>query len=82
MRRVSERQKGRTALYYFLREPFMRNNPTCQICESAPSQECHHRKYRAGRWLFDQAWWLAVCVPCHQKIHGNIKWARQNGYLV
>lgn len=83
LRRVSRKQKGRLELYYWLREPFMQNNPICQICGVAPSTDCHHQKGRRGNLLFDQRYWMALCNHCHiQKVHGNVKWALENGYLL
>lgn len=82
LRRQSGKQKGRLALYYWLREPWMKKNPVCQICGVAPSTDVHHRKYRYGPLLFDQEWWLAVCRLCHKRVHHEVKWARENGYLL
>lgn len=82
LRRQSRKQKNRLQIYYWLREPWMKLHPICEICKEAPSTDVHHRKYRYGPLLFDQRWWMAVCRRCHKKIHENVKWARQMGYLV
>jgi 5-methylcytosine-specific restriction endonuclease McrA len=83
LRRQSPRQKGRLAIYYYLRAPFMENNPVCQICGVEKSTDVHHRKYRYGPLLYDQQWWMAVCRSCHKnKIHGDVKNARKMGWLI
>lgn len=83
MRKSSPKGKARKALYYELRAPFISANPVCQICNSAPATDCHHRKGRRGKLLFDQAWWMSLCNDCHiNKVHGNVKWAKEMGYLV
>lgn len=82
MRRVSERRKKENKLYTQVRKEYLLAHPRCQCCTIAPASEIHHRR---GRWksrLTDTAWFLAVCRPCHDRIHHNPEWAYEKGLLV
>lgn len=56
-------------------------NLRCEVCETEPSTQIHHRKGR-GKLLCERQWFLAVCPSCHQKIHEHPAWAYEKGYLI
>lgn len=70
------------ALYYTIRNEYMRLNPYCHICKVREATDVHHRKYRRGNLLFDTRWFMALCRTDHQAIHDNIKWAKRMGYIL
>jgi hypothetical protein len=45
------------------------------------STEVHHRAGRHGQKLLDQADWMAVSRPNHERIHRRPSWARHLGML-
>lgn len=50
----------------------------CTVC-GIYTQVCqHHLTPGAGRYHSEVIW---VCNNCHAKIHSNIAWARDNGYI-
>ena len=54
-------------------EDFREANPTIQV---------HHKAGRNGALLLDERYWLPVCLPCHEWIHGNGKLARAIGLIL
>jgi hypothetical protein len=60
---------------------FLFEHPTCEVCKKAPSGQNHHRAGRIGAKLLDKADWLAICQPCHDRIHAHAAWAREQGFL-
>lgn len=42
--------------------------------------EVHHMGKRRGAALNDESKWLAVCRKNHERIEGNLAWARANGF--
>lgn len=48
----------------------------CQICgANRETLHCHHSYYTKGRepWQYPDGAIIAVCDPCHDKIHGKPK---------
>lgn len=66
--------------YTKLAKEFKLANPTCQCCKSRQTKDVHHMKGR-GKYLLDSETFLAVCRLCHDAIHANPRWARENGWL-
>jgi len=66
----------------------------CEICKCNPYSELdlHHRAGRNGSSLNEEGevenniinmhTFMALCRPCHDRVHRNPKWAREMGYLV
>lgn len=67
--------------YLKLRNLFLCRNNICQVCNESEPTQVHHTKGR-GKFLMDTESWLAVCFFCHEKIHAQPKWARENNYLI
>lgn len=82
MRKVSKKQRSRLAKYYRIREAYLRANPLCMICKCEFATDIHHRKGRVGSLLCDTKWWMALCRVDHDKVHNNVAWAKEKGYLV
>jgi len=79
---MSKKREKEIKEYSVLRKDFLSQNQCCQVesCERT-STDVHHVKGR-GKYYLDISTFMAVCRPCHDKIHfGDSKWAREKGYL-
>lgn len=77
-KREKQRIEHTQAYYEYLRSPewrarrslvMKRDNNLCQGCLVAPATLVHHKNYRH---IFDEVLYdlVALCDPCHKKIHG------------
>lgn len=74
-------QKDANKEYKKLAKVFITLHPRCQVKDCKRPSECiHHMKGRVGDLLTDTKWFLAVCLPCHQKIEQHPSWAKEKGY--
>ncbi len=73
LRTSQEREYGR------LRAEFLKDYPACFLC-GAPPVEIHHMCGR-GKHYLDKKTWMSICRPCHERIHQNVAWARERGYI-
>ena len=77
---ASAKQIKRLQEYQKLRKWFLLEKAyICEVCGGLGDQV--HHKARRGKNLCAIHTFLAVCGPCHQKIHDNPAWAKKNGYL-
>lgn len=60
---------------------FLAANRYCQVCGINWSYDCHHTRGRLGPLLMDERYWLAVCRECHTKIHKEVAWSKEMGYI-
>ncbi len=82
LRRVSKKRASQLRAYSIMRPIFLRSAPFCEVIDCMNhSTEIHHTKSRIGEMLLDERYLMAVCAPCHRKIHERPKWARENHYL-
>lgn len=86
LRKQSKKQKSRLALYYPIRDEFLKKNKWCVICAAlkgrpVPATEVHHGRGRAKELLFDTRFFHATCRGCRLIPHDNPKWAREVGIL-
>ena len=91
LRKVSKKHEKELAKYYRLRDQFLRENETCEVCLDLKSkrhtltiyrsQDLHHRKGR-GKYLNYKRYFCAVCRYHHTYIHDHPEWARANGWLI
>lgn len=83
IKKESSKRKKKSAVYSVLRNKYLLDNPTCEICCSAFSGEIHHKYAGADRdkYMNDTSTWMALCNFCHKELHENPIWARENGYL-
>jgi hypothetical protein len=81
IRRVSKRREDVNKLYGKIRKEYLWDkNYTCEIC-GGQATDIHHKKGR-GKHLLAKDTFMACCRQCHQRIHDNPGWARENGYLI
>jgi hypothetical protein len=80
LRRVSAKRLKELAVYSARRKAFLRTYFICWVCHFRRSREIHHREGR-GRNYLEESTWMAVCKPCHRRIHRNPAWARAKGFL-
>lgn len=81
MRRVSKKRQAEQKEYSKRRLNFLAMLPSCEVCAKSKSTDIHHKKGR-GKYYLDEDSWLAVCRPCHDRIHSNPIWARENNYII
>jgi hypothetical protein len=82
LKKMSEKREKEIKEYGVLRKIFLSQNPSCQVesCDHTAT-DVHHVKGR-GKYYLDVSTFMAVCRPCHDKIHfESPKWAREKGYL-
>ena len=79
--KVADSQKEAEREYKKLAKAYITLHPKCGVkgCQR-PSECIHHQKGRIGDLLLDTKYFLAVCLPCHQKIEQHPGWAREMGY--
>lgn len=82
LKKISAKRRSQSRLYEVVKRKFLLQNPRCQICTDRNSLDVHHRNHREGNLLILTSEWLAVCRPCHRRIHDHPAWARENGYLI
>lgn len=83
LRRVSKRRAAESSQYSKLRREFLTNAKVCSVCPPGSyswASDVHH-KFKRGKYFLDTSTWIAVCRSCHEKIHANPKWAREQGFL-
>jgi hypothetical protein len=87
MKRVSKKRTTDSKIYSKMRLNFLATYPLCEVCPTVKmdqrktSTDVHHKKGR-GKYYLDEDSWLAVCRQCHDEIHGNPIWARENNYII
>lgn len=79
---VSKKRSKQNAVYSDVRKEHLAKHPKCQVCEMIPSDQIHHRRGRWGERLNESEFFLAVCQPCHVKIHNDPAWAYSHGFLL
>lgn len=78
---ISARLKKRSIEYSRVRREYLEEkNGRCEVCDREAT-DIHHKSGR-GRNTCEKLTFLAVCRPCHQRIHDNPAWAKEQGYLV
>lgn len=78
---MSKKRAKEVKEYMVLRQDFLEEFPFCEVCTKKPSSDVHHKDKR-GKNFLEKDTWLSVCRECHQIIHANPSWARENDYLV
>jgi hypothetical protein len=61
-------------------EYFEEKNYQCEIC-NGQGTDLHHKKGR-GKFLCDKSSFMVLCRFCHSKVHHEVGWARENGYII
>jgi len=65
--------------FHRLKKRYLGKHPHCDMC-LGPSVDIHHSLGR-GAYLLDEATFVALCRPCHHKVHNNPAWAKQQGLI-
>lgn len=78
---ISDRKQKELVVYRKLRDEYMDRHPNCEICGTNRDLTLHHKKTREYH-LCDVDVFMTLCFTCHNKVHDNDKWARDNGYLL
>lgn len=81
IKQVSSRRLEINKQYGKIRKDYLWDkNFTCEIC-GGQATDIHHKKGR-GKYLLAKDTFMALCRECHQRIHDNPGWARENKYLI
>lgn len=80
MRAVSVKRLSQLREYTHERKAVLDKRPICEVCKLKRAFEIHHMKGREGKLLLNKEFWLPVCWSCHNRIHSEPKWAREQGY--
>jgi hypothetical protein len=78
---VSYKQHEKLKEYRILRDAYMEEHKLCEVCTKYASNDLHHKCSR-GKHLCNINTFMAVCRACHERIHREDSWARENGYLL
>ena len=78
---VSKKRAKQNKVYSIARAEYLEQNPLCEICEKKADQ-IHHKRGRFGDRLNEKEFFMAVCMTCHNWIHGNPIEAYSKGYLL
>jgi hypothetical protein len=81
IRRASPRRARQLRAYAALAKTYLFEHPVCEVCRKTPSGQIHHVGGRIGNQLNITRDWLAICQPCHDRIHAHGAWAREQGFL-
>lgn len=54
----------------------------CGVRIGARSYQCHHRKLRSRGGQDSAANLAALCSQCHNRCHGHVAWATEQGFIV
>lgn len=65
--KVSKKQKSRNAEYMVLRNQYLEEHTTCEVCKLNLATEVHHKSGRIGDNLFKD--FCAICRECHNLVH-------------
>ena len=80
LKRMSKKRRRESIEYSEKRNKFLKNHPVCEVCQKNKPSDVHHVEKRGENYLRVDTW-LATCRPCHDKIHREPDWARNQKYL-
>jgi len=81
VKKVSAKRAVENQEYARLRKDYLEVYPVCEVVEChRKSVHIHHMRGRENGLLIDVNYFLAVCGPCHDRIHTDTNWAKANGY--
>ena len=79
--KFSKKRAVENKKYSEIRLEFLEAHPKCEVCKFRDATTIHHKKGR-GIYLCVIEFFLAACMPCHEKIELNPKWAKEKGYSI
>lgn len=69
--------------YLKAKKEFLKENPKCEVPGCVKdSKDVHHRAGRTGDYLFNPAFFMAVCRGCHLWIEAHPVKSKELGYSV
>lgn len=86
LKKASKSQRRKLSKYIPIRDEFLRQNSSCQICPCRgrrPNRatEVHHSRGRIGRLMCDTRFFVASCRDCREWPHEHPNEARSLGLL-
>ncbi len=72
---------SRMTVYRSRVRTFLESHPFCAVFTGQRAIQNHHRFGRRGRLLLWEPGWLAVSQSGQEKIHANLEWAREHGFI-
>ena len=78
---VRQKRTTEIAIYKKKRKQYLEENPTCERCGIWGASDLHHKAGRAGKRLYDETNFMAVCRNCHDYIHRHPKESIEKGWL-
>lgn len=81
---LSEYSRRKKEYFSALADQQGEENPACEVCAKRLATDWHHvlPLGRGGKLNQPDELMLAVCRTCHNKIHDNMKWTEEQGYLL
>ena len=84
LKRISIKSVKRMAedrLYYRNKKEYLSAHIKCEVpgCNKV-SETLHHKKGRIGELIYNERYFLAVCMQHHREIEDNPGWAIEEGY--
>lgn len=84
VKRISIRSVKRMAeerLFAKKKKEYLTAHIRCEVkgCNRV-SEDCHHKRGRVGKLLYDERFFMAVCRAHHTEIEMNPDWAIKNKY--
>jgi len=81
-RRQRARKRAADAEYRIAREQgFVQARGVCEVCHEKPATQTHHRQRRSQGVDHSVSNLVAVDLWCHDRIHTNVAWAKEEGWL-
>jgi hypothetical protein len=82
LKKVSKMRAEEMKVYKALRESYLKQYPTCEMCGKKPATDIHHRAGRYGGNYLNVHTYAGLCRQCHQWCHDNPKQATQDGWII
>lgn len=75
----SVKRMAEEKLYSKKKKEYLTKHIRCEVpgCNHA-AEELHHQKGRIGKLLYNEKYFMGVCIPHHRKIEDDPTWAIEN----
>lgn len=80
IRRKSKAKEAFDAEYALAREQVLRRDEWCKIC-GRQAGHVHHIRPRSMGGKNDLDNLVLLCNLCHTRVHENVSWAKQEGWI-
>lgn len=77
----SVKRMAEERLYAKKKKEYLTKHIRCEVpgCNHA-AEELHHQKGRIGKLLYNEKYFMGVCIPHHRKIEDSPGWAKESGF--